>query len=53
LLGSPPGWLVAGKAEILSPEGLVIGNAGDILSNLGGGDTYICSVGDRTYLPTP
>jgi hypothetical protein len=46
-------WLVDGKAEILAPDGTLVGREGDTLANLGGGGDTICSVGDKMYLPSP
>lgn len=46
-------WLVNGKAEIVAPDGAVIGLSGDVLSGLGGGGSgtafAVCSIGKRNY----
>ena len=47
-------WLVNGKAEIVAPDGTVIGVSGDVLSGLGGGGGpgnafTVCAIDNRSY----
>ena len=47
-------WLINGKAEIVAPDGTVIGFSGDVLSDLGGGGgpgnaSSVCGIGNRIY----
>ena len=47
-------WLVNGKAEIVAPDGTVIGYSGDVLSGLGGGGGpgnafTVCAINNRDY----
>lgn len=44
-------WLVGGTAEILAPDGSVVGRTGDILSSLGGVAPVICFVNGQGYGP--
>ncbi|HLY13468.1 MAG TPA: hypothetical protein VKR24_03900 [Candidatus Limnocylindrales bacterium] len=61
LLIWPPGfaaWLVEGRAEVVAPDGKVIGRSGDVTPSLGGprfaavnsGPAFgVCSVGQQSY----
>jgi hypothetical protein len=51
-------WLVKGKAELVAPDGSVVGTSGGVLSDLGGGlqdpnssstAFGVCSVGSQMY----
>lgn len=47
-------WLVNGKAEIVAPDGTLIGVSGDVLSGLGGGGGpgnafTVCAINNRSY----
>lgn len=44
-------WMIGGKAEILAPDGSVVGRTGDILSSLGGVAPVICFVNGQGYGP--
>ncbi|MGH2464745.1 MAG: hypothetical protein ACRDGI_04725 [Candidatus Limnocylindrales bacterium] len=41
--------LVARQGELVDSSGLVVGDEGDTLSNLGGGGNDVCSIGTHIY----